>query len=99
MQSVEIYKIFRLKQSIIEFYILIVEFDFFQARNLSLVSHPDIPIKNYAGYFTVNKKYNSNLFFWFFPAKVNAADAPVVLWLQGNVKIPWGLTYISNYYY
>lgn len=53
-------------------------------RNLALVSHPDIPIKNYAGYFTVNKEYNSNLFFWFFPAKVNADDAPVLLWLQGG---------------
>ena len=26
--------------------------------------------KSYAGYFTVNKTHNSNLFFWFFPAQV-----------------------------
>lgn len=55
-----------------------------KAQNLSIVSHPKMPIKSYAGYFTVNKEYNSNLFFWFFPAKENASDAPVLLWLQGQ---------------
>jgi len=39
---------------------------------------------SYAGYLTVNKKYNSNLFFWFFPAKLDQVKAPVVLWLQGG---------------
>lgn len=42
---------------------------FVAARKLSLVG--DLPggnVKSYAGYLTVNKKYNSNLFFWFFPA-------------------------------
>ncbi|XP_045420168.1 probable serine carboxypeptidase CPVL isoform X2 [Lemur catta] len=41
-------------------------------------------VKSYAGYLTVNKTYNSNLFFWFFPAQVQPDDAPVVLWLQGG---------------
>lgn len=41
-------------------------------------------IKSYSGYLTVNKKYNSNLFFWFFPSETNSATAPVVLWLQGG---------------
>ena len=27
-------------------------------------------IPSYSGYFTVNKTFNSNLFFWFFPAEV-----------------------------
>lgn len=61
-----------------------MNFEFAQARNLSAVNHPEINIPNYAGYFTVNKEFNSNLFFWFFPAKVNPAEAPVVLWLQGG---------------
>ena len=26
---------------------------------------------SYSGYLTVNDQYNSNMFFWFFPAKVN----------------------------
>ncbi|RWS18513.1 carboxypeptidase: vitellogenic-like precursor, partial [Leptotrombidium deliense] len=38
--------------------------------------------ESYAGYLTVNKSYNSNLFFWFFPSKT--ANAPVVLWLDGG---------------
>lgn len=40
----------------------------------------------YSGFFTVNKTYNSNLFFWYFPAQVDAANAPVLLWLQGKLK-------------
>ncbi|XP_075811448.1 putative serine carboxypeptidase CPVL isoform X2 [Microtus pennsylvanicus] len=41
-------------------------------------------LKSYSGYITVNKTYNSNLFFWFFPAQVDHKSAPVVLWLQGG---------------
>lgn len=41
------------------------------AREKAEVQHQEMEcIKSYAGYFTVNKKYNSNLFFWFFPAQV-----------------------------
>ncbi|KAK9877392.1 hypothetical protein WA026_017788 [Henosepilachna vigintioctopunctata] len=40
--------------------------------------------KSYSGYFTVNKPYNSNLFFWFFPSENDFENAPVVLWLQGG---------------
>lgn len=55
-----------------------------EAKRLSLVGKlPGANVKSYAGYFTVNKKYNSNLFFWFFPALV-ADRAPVLLWLQGG---------------
>ncbi|XP_049785115.1 venom serine carboxypeptidase [Schistocerca cancellata] len=41
-------------------------------------------VKSYSGYLTVNKTFNSNLFFWFFPAETNSATAPVILWLQGG---------------
>lgn len=42
---------------------------FVPARKLSLVGGlPGANVKSYAGYLTVNKQYNSNLFFWFFPA-------------------------------
>jgi len=43
-----------------------------EARKLSLVSQlPNAPnITSYSGLLTVNKKYNSNTFFWFFPALV-----------------------------
>lgn len=39
-------------------------------------------ITSYSGYFTVNKLFDSNLFFWFF---VNPnIEEPVLLWLQGG---------------
>ncbi|KPI98941.1 Venom serine carboxypeptidase [Papilio xuthus] len=42
-------------------------------------------IKSYAGFFTVDKKYDSNQFFWYFPAMIpNNTDAPVLVWLQGG---------------
>lgn len=41
-------------------------------------------VKSYSGYFTVNKQYNSNLFFWFFPSLGDPKNDPVVLWLQGG---------------
>nr|XP_014278748.2 venom serine carboxypeptidase-like [Halyomorpha halys] len=41
-------------------------------------------ITSYSGYLTVNKTFNSNLFFWFFPSETNPKNAPVVLWLQGG---------------
>ncbi|XP_055919853.1 venom serine carboxypeptidase-like [Eupeodes corollae] len=40
--------------------------------------------KSYAGYLTVDKQFNSNMFFWYFPAEINEPYAPVVLWLQGG---------------
>lgn len=47
-----------------------------EARNLSLVRNlPGLSssesVKSYSGYLTVNKKYNSNIFFWLFPPMVN----------------------------
>ncbi|XP_066441741.1 probable serine carboxypeptidase CPVL [Eleutherodactylus coqui] len=56
-----------------------------EARELSLVGKlPGSNVKSYSGYLTVNKTYDSNLFFWFFPAKLNPETAPVLLWLQGG---------------
>lgn len=41
------------------------------ARNKAKVTHLQLlTTESYAGYFTVNKITNSNLFFWYFPAKV-----------------------------
>lgn len=50
--------------------------------------HPDFSFHSYAGYLTVNKEYNSNLFFWYVPARVNPENAPVMLWLQGGPGTP-----------
>jgi len=40
--------------------------------------------ESYTGYFTVNKEYNSNLYFWYIPTKSNVTNAPLMLWLQGG---------------
>ena len=42
-----------------------------EARTVATVEHKVMmEVSSYAGYFTVNKEYNSNMFFWFFPAQV-----------------------------
>ncbi|XP_012264672.1 venom serine carboxypeptidase [Athalia rosae] len=56
-----------------------------EARKAASVQHEEMhDILSYAGYLTVNKEYESNSFFWFFPAQVSPKTAPVVLWLQGG---------------
>lgn len=62
--------------------------DFSSARNLSLVRHREMEwLTSYSGYFTINKQLNSNMFFWYFPAKYSASTAPLVLWLQGKFNL------------
>lgn len=39
---------------------------------------------SYSGFLNVNRTHNSSLFFWFFPAKKNAKDSPLLLWLEGG---------------
>ncbi|KAF6214657.1 hypothetical protein GE061_009400 [Apolygus lucorum] len=44
-------------------------------------------VKSYAGFFTVDKRTDSNMFFWYFPpliANARSAEVPVILWLQGG---------------
>lgn len=60
---------------------------FAKAKELAAVKYPDLVskgVKSYSGFLTVNKTCNSNLFFWFFLAKVNSSKAPVVLYLNGG---------------
>ncbi|XP_062549800.1 vitellogenic carboxypeptidase-like [Armigeres subalbatus] len=56
-----------------------------EAQTAARVNHSRIVgFESYTGFFTVDKRYNSNLFFWYFPAKNDSANAPVLLWLQGG---------------
>ncbi|CAF3370797.1 unnamed protein product [Rotaria sp. Silwood2] len=55
-----------------------------EARRLSSVELPPYTQQSFSGYLTVNKQYNSNMFFWFFPAQNGDKNAPVLLWLQGG---------------
>jgi len=41
-------------------------------------------VESYSGYLTVDEGFNSNMFFWYFPAEQEPEYAPVVLWLQGG---------------
>lgn len=52
---------------------------------MSAVQHPLFQdVESYSGFITVDKRYNSNMFFWYVPAKNNRANAPVIVWLQGG---------------
>ncbi|RZF45124.1 hypothetical protein LSTR_LSTR011968 [Laodelphax striatellus] len=55
-----------------------------EAQQLSKVKPFVKGITSYAGLITVNKKYDSNLFFWFFPSKTNWTNSPITVWLQGG---------------
>ena len=45
-----------------------------EARSLAQVTGEPFSdhIPSYSGFLTVNQSYNSNLFFWFFPAEVSS---------------------------
>ncbi|XP_063541544.1 venom serine carboxypeptidase-like [Cydia strobilella] len=60
--------------------------DIKKARQLARVNLNDsLPIESYTGFFTVNKAYDSNQFFWYFPSMLPDKDqAPVLVWLQGG---------------
>lgn len=59
--------------------------DLEKAREDAKVQHPDMTdVASYSGYLTVNKALGANIFFWYFPAEVDATNAPVLLWLQGG---------------
>ncbi|BES88500.1 Carboxypeptidase [Nesidiocoris tenuis] len=58
------------------------------ARKASRVKPYLANVESYSGFLTINKTTNSNMFFWFFPAENNPANAPVALWLQGGPGAP-----------
>lgn len=56
-----------------------------EAQEVSQVNFSEFKnIKSYSAYFTVDKIYNSNLYFWFFPSESNYEEDPVILWIQGG---------------
>ena len=63
----------------IHYFHLLFFFSFF--KKFPKVQNLNYSYSSYAGYITVNQTYNSNMFFWFFPAQtVNVDVAPVLLW-------------------
>ena len=67
---------------------LIDEERFQEAQSLSKVKGVLVDVPSYSGYLTVDKKYQSNLFFWFIPKETRADAGPLVLWLQGGPGWP-----------
>ena len=41
-------------------------------------------VTQHAGFINVNATQNRNLFYWFFEARAEPMEKPVVLWLQGG---------------
>lgn len=54
------------------------------AREASRVELPGSDQTSYSGFLTVNKTYNSSMFYWYFPAQDGNTSAPVLIWLQGG---------------
>nr|AQM58354.1 venom peptidase s10-like protein 1 [Pristhesancus plagipennis] len=57
-------------------------------------------IESYSGFITTNKQYNSNMFFWFYPAEKDKNNAPLVIWLHGGpgASSVYGLFELGPYY-
>lgn len=64
---------------------LLTKGSIYLAQNLSRVPLTEkMGFRSHAGFFTVDDKYNSNLYFWYFPPFSKILTAPVLLWLQGG---------------
>lgn len=64
---------------------LIESGDIAKAQNLSQVTLFNATwVNSYSGLITVNKEYDSNIFFWYFEAATDPENAPVLIWLQGG---------------
>lgn len=55
-----------------------------EAQDAAKVTKNFSNVESYSGFLTVDKKYDSNLFFWYFPSQFGHPKAPLVVWLQGG---------------
>lgn len=55
-----------------------------EGRSLSRVTGLQPDVLSYAGFITVDKECDSNLFFWYFPSQNDPQNDPVTVWLQGG---------------
>jgi len=44
----------------------------------------DVDLEGIRGYITVNESADANLYYWFFKADIDPANAPLVLWMTGG---------------
>lgn len=64
-----------------------------EAQRAALVDDPTfLGVTSYAGYFTVNERFDSNVWFWFFPSADDCEEDPVVLWVNGGILDSFSMT-------
>ena len=39
-----------------------------------------------SGFIQINQTSDSNFFYWYFESHQNPSNAPIILWLEGNLK-------------
>ncbi len=49
-----------------------------------------------SGFFNVNKTYDANMYYVFFPSKDGNANAPIILWLQGGPGCRFVLQFVFS---
>lgn len=42
-------------------------------------------VRSYSGFLSVDPKYNAKLFYWFFEKQTDSTNAPILLWLHGEI--------------
>lgn len=52
-----------------------------------LPGQPNVTFRHYAGYVTVNETNGRALFYWFYEATTRPEEKPLVLWLNGGIKL------------
>lgn len=55
-----------------------------ESQKQSYVEPILVNLLSYAGYIDTKEKYGAHLFFWFFKSESSAANAPLIVWLQGQ---------------
>ena len=73
-------------------------------KNLTSSSSSAAKIETYSGFLTVNKTYDSNLFFWFAPAQVHKSSIQCNLWFYFMEAVlflahPLFIIYVSWFMY
>lgn len=48
---------------------------------------PEVSFRQYSGYITVDEKGQRSYFYYFVEAETDPASKPLVLWLNGGIKI------------
>lgn len=57
-------------------------------RIIDLPGQPSNPsVSHFSGYITVNEDHGRALFYWFFEAQSQPSNKPLLLWLNGGMRL------------